>query len=156
MKYILGMAKSNLDLNGAKRQKMELDFLRIVYAVKELRLEGNVAQGYFLVMTKDLVDTIEQWKEKYKAGDSIIAGFPRLTDKQKRSISIEKSDNVQGMLLGTSGKSVAGRSSANIGKRMGEGALKKMIRRYEPNVKENYDQKLFPLGLKWDFYGIVE
>ena len=31
MKHILGMAKSNLDLSGAKASKLELDYLRIVH-----------------------------------------------------------------------------------------------------------------------------
>jgi hypothetical protein len=30
MKHILGIAKSNLDLSGAKTSKLELDYLRLV------------------------------------------------------------------------------------------------------------------------------
>ena len=36
MKHVLGMAKSHLNLNGAKREKLELDYLRLAYAVKDL------------------------------------------------------------------------------------------------------------------------
>jgi len=45
MKHILGMAKSFLDLKGVKSQKLELYYLRLVYAVKDLR-KGRDDQRY--------------------------------------------------------------------------------------------------------------
>ena len=42
MKHILGMAKSNLNLRGAKAQKLELDYLRLIYAVKGIREKDGI------------------------------------------------------------------------------------------------------------------
>ena len=44
MKHILGMVKRNLDMKGAKGPKLELDFLRLVYAVKDNRTPPNKPQ----------------------------------------------------------------------------------------------------------------
>ena len=54
MKHILGMAKSHLDLRGAKAPKLELDYLHLIYAVKEIREKGESAQGYLVVMTEEI------------------------------------------------------------------------------------------------------
>ena len=48
---ILGMAKSHLDLEGAKGPKLELDFLKIAYALAWLNVIGESGKGYLLVLT---------------------------------------------------------------------------------------------------------
>lgn len=47
--HVFGMAKSSLDLLGAKRQKLELDFLRLVYACQHYQANGCQAFGYLAV-----------------------------------------------------------------------------------------------------------
>lgn len=66
MKHVLGMAKSHLDLKGAKGPKLELDFLRLVYAVKELRARGDQANGYLLVMEEDIASRVKSWIKNIK------------------------------------------------------------------------------------------
>ena len=68
MKHVLGMAKSALDLRGAKGPKLELDYLRLLYAVKELRKRGDNAQGYLIVLTEPIHERTRQWENKYLAG----------------------------------------------------------------------------------------
>ena len=50
MKHVLRMVKSQLDLRGAKSQKLELAYLRLVYAVKEIKKQGDNALGYLVVL----------------------------------------------------------------------------------------------------------
>ena len=51
MKHVLGMVKSQLDLRGAKSQKLELDYLRLIYAVKKIRKQKDNAMGYLAALT---------------------------------------------------------------------------------------------------------
>ncbi len=134
---------------------MELDFLRLAYAVREFRCAGVGAQGYLLVMTQSLVSTVRQWIDKYATGDSVIVCCPTLSVEQEQALMREKAENIQGMLAGTLGEPVYGRSSARIGREIGEAALREVIRRYEPDVTEVFDKEEFPLGVSWDFYGLV-
>ena len=67
MRQIIGMAKSNLDLRGAKGPKLELDFLRLVYAVKEAKRENQETKAYLLVMTEKIKNRVNEWAKKYNA-----------------------------------------------------------------------------------------
>ncbi|MGH7645352.1 MAG: hypothetical protein ACREMR_07170, partial [Gemmatimonadales bacterium] len=77
MRHVLGMAKRHLDLNGAKAPKLELDYLRLVVAVRELRLRGQAAVGYLLVMTPTIKRRTQAWANKYGGVRSLkdVAGF---------------------------------------------------------------------------------
>jgi hypothetical protein len=65
MKHVLGMAKSFLNLEGARSQKLELDYLRLIYAVKEIRKRGDSALGYLVVLTPQIGIRLKQWENKY-------------------------------------------------------------------------------------------
>jgi hypothetical protein len=119
MKHILGMVKRNLDLNGAKGPKLELDFLRLVYAVKELRQSADEAKGYLLVMTSAIAERVAAWQTKYQAGDSVQVGTAQLSQEQLGTIHAEVRANVEGMVAGTVGEDVAGRSDATAGGQLG-------------------------------------
>jgi hypothetical protein len=155
MKHVFGMAKSNFDLNGAKSQKTELDFLRLTYSVREYRYRGIDAQGYLLVMTQGIVKTVKQWISKYETGDSVIVSYPPLSVENKEALKGEKVKNVEGIVAGALGEPVQGRSSAPKGKEIGKTALVEEIRRQEPEVFEIKDKGKFPFNINWDFYGII-
>lgn len=152
VKHILGMAKSHLDLKGAKGPKLELDLLRLVYVVKELRAKGDQAQGYLLVMTKNIATTAKSWMEKYQAVDAVVIDVADLSPADREALETEKKSNRTGMLAGSIGSIVGNQSNAVLGRQLGEDALKRLIMSQEPGVQERSKNE-FPFGISWDFYG---
>ena len=155
LKHILGMAKSNLDLKGTKAQKLELDYLRLVFAVKEMRKQGNNAQGYFIVMTDEVLRRVSQWEHKYLGKGHVEVIKVSLTDHIRSKIENEKAIHVVGMMESLVGGKTTGQSNANIGRAIGEDALVETIQRFEANVQRVRDENRFPLGIRWDFYGVA-
>ncbi len=156
MRYILGMAKRALDLNGAKRQKLELDYLRLVYAVKELRRQGKGAQGYLVVLTNEIYNTTSTWNEKYQANDTVKVLVASITEQERRDIENEINLNISGMLAGTAGEDTKGQSSAERGGAIGEHYLNELIKQYEPGVAKGINEKGFPFTISWDYLGKID
>jgi hypothetical protein len=156
MKHVLGMAKSFLDFNGSKSQKLELDYLRLVYAVKDLKSGGDDAQGYLVVLDPRISERVKRWENKYRGKGLVkIIDIP-LPDLVKNHLKQEKINNLAGMVAGVTGGVAGKRSSASFGQDAGETNLKKMIFRLEPGVKEVKDENKFPCYVRWDFYGVVD
>ncbi len=155
MKHVLGMAKSFLDLKGAKSQKLELDYLRLVYAVKDLRKGGDDAQGYLVVLAPRISERVKQWENKYRGRGFVEIIDVSLTNSDKYQLKQEKVNNLAGMAAGVTGGVAGERSSASFGRDAGENNLRKMIFRLEPRVKEVKDENKFPCCVRWDFYGVV-
>ena len=155
MKHILGMAKSHLDFKGAKAPKLELDYLRLVYAVKEMRKQGENAHGYFVVMTDEMVSRVYQWENKYQGKGHVEVKSASLAERIRHKLENEKAANLAGMIESLIGGRTAGRSNANIGREIGEDALGEIIHSLEPDVQRVRDENRFPLGIRWDFYGVA-
>ena len=153
MKHILGMAKSNLDMKGAKGPKLELDFLRLAYAVKELSSKGDSATGYLLVMTEEIAQRARSWTEKYQSGDAVVIAVANLSPTELVALRTEKENNVAGMVAGSLGNDVGSQSVAEMGRQLGERKLRKTIMDTEHKVQEIEDVNEFPLGIRWDYYG---
>lgn len=153
MKHILGMAKRNLDLDGAKGPKLELDYLRLVYAVNELRRRGEDAKGYLLVMTENIANRVATWQEKYQATDAVMVKVAPLTGEQRSALKAEVQANTAGMIAGTLGEDVAGKSNATVGGNFGEELLKQVIEVNEPGVLRNMNEREYPFKIRWDYYG---
>ena len=156
MKHILGMAKSFLDLKGAKSQKLELDYLRLVYAVKDLRKGRDNAQGYIVVLTPQISERLKQWESKYRGMDFVKIIDVSLPSFVKNRLKHEKANNLAGMTASVTGGEAAGRSSANFGRHTGDNNLRKVILGLEPRVSEVKDENSFPCCVRWDFYGVVD
>ena len=156
MKHILGMAKSHLDLKGSKSPKLELDYLRLIYAVKEIREQGDNAEGYLVVLAPDILERVKQWETKYRAEGCVKVVYVSLPSSDKSKLKREKARNIAGMVAGTMGSEVGGRSSANSSRNIGEKALERKIRESEPNVQKVTDINRFPFGIRWDFYGEID
>jgi|WetSurSiteA1Bulk_404760.scaffolds.fasta_scaffold46472_1 hypothetical protein len=154
MRHVLGMAKSHLDLKGAKGPKLELDFLRLVYSVMRLRQKGDSALGYLIVMTATIADTVSGWASKYDSAECVIVNVASLSAEQMQRLSAEKQGNVEGMVRGTLGNAVEGKSDAPYGKSLAEEALRECIRQREPDAREVMNKLLFPFGIRWDYYGV--
>lgn len=145
--YILGMAKSFLDLAGAKKEKLELDFLKILYAIKA-RKENEQVIGYMAVVKSDvdLEAKIESWKSKYSTSPVPIKVFS-LDDKEKiEQLKREKNKNKVGI-----NKNSKEYSEAKEGKEILERFLKKSIEdELKITIQNRKEDKLFEI--EWDYY----
>ena len=156
MKHILGMAKSFLDLKGSRSQKLELDYLRLVYAVKDLRNSGDSAQGYLVVLTPEIYKCVKRWENKYRSKDCVMVIDVSLPNPIKNSLKLEKENNKAGMVAGVTGGKAGGLSNAYLGRQTGEYALTDSILELEPKVKQIKDEYRFPCYIRWDFYGTID
>jgi hypothetical protein len=99
MKRVFGMAKSPLDLRGGKGRNLELDFLRLVYAVEHCRTSDlEEAQGYLLVITTGILSTVGGWVQKYDAADCVKILNAPLTAEDMDSLRREKAENAAGIV----------------------------------------------------------
>jgi hypothetical protein len=151
MRYILGMAKSSENGSGAKARNLELDCLRLIYAVAHLRREGHQAIGYLTVLSEPLRQTINGWVRKYDAAGLVQIIVPTLTEEQLQLYLAEKDRNRLGNVPG-SDKSLA---AAGYARDLGEQALRTHILATENGVRE-LDLKDAPHEVRWDFYGVAE
>jgi hypothetical protein len=156
MKHVLGMAKSFLDLKGARRPGLELDYLRLVYAVNELRSTGAEAQGYLGVLTPQISERVKRWENKYRGKDSVKVIELSLSSSVKTQLQTEKTNNLAGMRAGVSGGKAGARSRADFSRQTGEDALRGAILKSEPRAKQIKDNSSFPFDVRWDFYGTVD
>jgi hypothetical protein len=150
------MAKRHLDLNGAKAPKLELDYLRLLVAVRQLRQQGQDAAGYLLVMTSAIKRRAHAWASKYCAKDEVQVVVATLTPRRQRQVQAEVRANRIGMVEGSRGRPVRGRSDARMGGRLAERQLSAFIEKREPHVRKITDSKDLPLGIQWDYYGIID
>ena len=151
--HILGMAKSHLDLKGAKGPKLELDFLRLVYVIHRLDFIGETGKGFLLVFTQAIKKSAESWIQKYETDYDIEILLAELTEEEKHQLNEEKKRNREGMITGSQGEAVDCESNADFGKALGENKLCEAIKERYPDVTEITDVSKFPLGVSWDFYG---
>lgn len=70
--YYLGMAKSCLDLKGAKSVKVELDLLRLIYAVKELSNETTEVKAFMIIANNSIKERMQKWLNRYKTSQNKI------------------------------------------------------------------------------------
>ena len=155
MRHVLGMAKRHLDLKGAKAPKLELDYLRLMVAVRQLRQRGHDAAGYLLVMTPTIKRRTQTWASKYGAKDEVQVLVATLTSRRQRQVQVEVMLNKGGMIDGSRGRPVRGRSDARKGARWAERQLCALIEKHELGVRRISDSNRFPLRIQWDYYGVV-
>ena len=155
MKHIFGMVKSSLDLRGAKSRNLELDFLRLVYAVEHHRRLDEQAQGYLAVLGEAAAQRVDVWARKYDAEALVTCVRCSLTLSEEDVLQREKVANIAGMIAGTQRETVAGRSDATAGRQIGERLLRDAILSAEPGVREVMDSRSMPFAVRWDFYGTL-
>jgi hypothetical protein len=155
---ILGMAKSSLDLRGAKASKLELDFFKLAFAVQKLRSTGINALGYLLVVDKSVARAVEAWRKKYQVEHLVEDVLLKLPTPQERALlEAEKARNKAALsVIHDVQDTEKALSVASYGKKFGESALAELVHQLQPNkIKQIKDKRQFPLGIDWDFYGIV-
>ena len=142
------MAKSHLDLVGAKGQKLELEFLKIAYALARLNAIGESGKGYFLVLTKAIGKRANLWIEKYGTGNLVEVIVGNLTVREMDALREEKKKNREGMISGAQGNEVEGKSNADTGQQIGETKLREEIQKRHPHVTRIEDPREYPFGIK--------
>lgn len=149
--HVLGMAKSSLDLRGAKAPKLELDFLRLAYAVRELREADEEAIGYLMVLSPLVAKTVEGWREKYATGESVVILCEEIQGENLEALIKEKADNAIGFIQDRRfAEAEYELSLADLGKTLGETALLRAIEQRHPGLVSAPKP---PLGINWDYYG---
>jgi hypothetical protein len=152
--HVLGMAKSCLNLKGAKSAKVELDFLRLIYCIEKLRKEGQNAYGY-LAVVKGLEKNVENWIKKYK-----IDIYPKyfdiitveLNNVQNENLNTEKENNSKANVRHIDESIDKIFASGIEGERIFEDKLKKEIHKRHVELINIPDNKEMPLKIRWDFY----
>lgn len=139
------MAKSPLDLRGAKARNLRLDVELLARGLASLRAKGHEAVGYLLVFTEGVARRARGWD--VVSGDSELQVLvAKLSDSDLHAIRAEKVKNAAGTRSG-----VAADSIAALGQRLGEEALSSEVSARHPGVKLSDDPP--PLGVRWDFFG---
>ena len=145
---VFGMAKSGLIIHGGTVRNLELDFLRLIYAVERTRAEGNDAVGYMCVLNARMRRSIDNWIERYQTADAVCVILPDLDDEHVAKLEAEKNRNREGNRQGANRENAC----ANYGRDLAESALREHIRRIEMGVVES---QRYSLGINWDFLGFI-
>ena len=153
MTLVLGMAKSNLDLKGAKGPKLELDFLRLAYAKQHLQGDGREVRAFLVVAARKIKDLTDQWAAKYKAMGDVEVVVLECSAEEEAELIAEKKRNTEAMVSGTLGRESNGGSDAAHGKELGERFLRQLVCSKFAGIREISDEKFFPFGIRWDFFG---
>jgi hypothetical protein len=154
MDHIFGMAKSSLGLKPGQARALELDFLRLAMAIANCRRAGHSARGYLLVLAPGVRQRVATWIKKYRTGSDVCCLLHNCTPSELAALRREKAQNAAGV---TSARSGAGRrlSTAYLGMKIGEKALKRRIVRAEPGVQTCKEELDCLMDVKWDFRGVV-
>jgi hypothetical protein len=151
MRYVLGMAKSSLDTRGGKGRNLELDFVRLVLAVRTMTADGSTAHGYLLVLDERVASPVRKWQRKYAAQDLVSILVHTATASEQDSLREEKRLNA--LAITTQTPSQPSASAASLGEAVAEKALRAAINESEPGVVEAPPDAALPLGVRWDFFG---
>jgi hypothetical protein len=165
--YILGMAKSPLQLTkgtfnsiegdafsrtikpGSSRS-LELDFLRLVYAAKELGAKGHKVITYLMVATPEVVEKVQKWKEKYEVGEGIVHVVnASLNQAEIRQLIEEKAKNKNANTSNARNKEVNAR--ADVGKGILEDKLRDCIELKHGKREVIQERKEMPFQINWDY-----
>ena len=152
--HILGMAKSSLDLRGAKATKLELDYLRLLYAVERIQAQGGEAIGYLMVLSEKVAESAkENLVAKYGNNPAVSIIWSKPAKKGLKKLLAEKADQAGSLLLKKRiNQAEKELSVAKLGKELGETALLAQIAILHPGVQPSED---LPLSIQWDYCGIV-
>jgi hypothetical protein len=106
-------------------------------------------------MTPAIEARTRTWASKYGVEDEVDVAVPALESRRRRQLQAEARSNKRGMIDGSRGKPVRGRSNARKGASWAERQLQAVIERHEPSVRRIADARSFPLGIHWDYYGVA-
>ncbi|OGO24393.1 MAG: hypothetical protein A2Z28_01305 [Chloroflexi bacterium RBG_16_51_9] len=153
MKHVLAMAYHNI--RGHRTEKTELDYLRLVYAITKMRKEGEDAQGYFIAIAEGIPNQLSKWENDYRANQSVklISALP--SNYFNNSAGRRKMSDLSGIVATAILDTNPHRSNSAIRQSIQDGILDETMIALEPHIQQIKDESRFPLGIRWDYYGVV-
>lgn len=150
-RVVLGMVKSNLDMKGAKAPKLELDYVRLLMVVRDLRREGYDVKGYLGVTTAAIQGhVVNHWHKRYKASDDDVHVVVILDPSGRQLLDVEKLTNASANLPSPE---VAEDAIATEGKKL-EDRLRIKIIELEGELNEEPAERPYTCDIRWDFFGM--
>jgi len=146
MRHVFGVAFARVEMDSSAQQELELSFLRISYAILRAREDGDEAQGYLAVVRQEARDALRRLKSVYGVGDELTIVFASLLVSDLAMLA-DAAERVRTGEDEDAERKVAGHIAA--------GALRREISEKEPGAAEIRDIRAMPLGVPWDFYGVV-
>ncbi|MBN1855705.1 MAG: hypothetical protein JW846_01975 [Dehalococcoidia bacterium] len=146
MRHVLGIASAALAAGDPAFRTLELDFLRLAYAVAHLNAKGDDTCGYIVVLRQEIRDVLRRLRAKYEVGDGVNIVFASLLVSDMTRLS-DASD-----LLQSDDSSGAGR---DIAREVALSSLRREVFDREPCVEELVSTVTLPFDVAWDFYGVV-
>ena len=155
MKHVLVVVKPYPDVNGRRAARVELDYLRLVYTIGEMRKQGQNAHGYFIVIGDQIPRQMNKWEEDYKGKQCVelISTLP--TSHISTSLRRERIHDLSGMVTAAILGKTAATSSPKIIRDMADFITTETILDLEPGVRRIKDKNKFPFGIPLDYYGVV-
>lgn len=146
MRHVLGVAYPYLDHLGTHAVELELGLLRLAFTVDRLRVSGESACGYIVVLRQEIRDALRKMKVRYDIGEEVhvvfasllISDMTRLADAADRAASGGDDGDAEAVARG-----------------IAAGALEREVEASEPGVAVVSDRHLLPFGISWDYYGVV-
>jgi hypothetical protein len=147
---IYGMAKSYLDLKGAKCRGFELDFLRLALVADR---DANCKAAYLSApLPKSTgLEIVQIWNQKYGLSKVVIFVPTELDETEMRLLQVEKTGNRNANR--TKGNKQAG---AGYGEKLIEGKLMQHIQAHHPGIIGSTHREAHYLpGIRWDYFGTI-
>ncbi len=156
MKHILAMVKPYPDVKGHQASKVELDYLRLVHVVGEMRKQGENAQGYFIVIGDGIPKQMTRWEYYYRGKQCVELMSTLPTSPIGHSVGNEKSADLPGMVTAAILDRTSRLSNSSVRRKIEDLIMDATILALEPGIQRIRDESRFPFGLRWDYYGVVE
>ena len=165
-KYILGMAKSHLEvekgdhngiadafaksINPGSSRSLELDFLRLGYAATKLQSEDNEVFAYLMVTTSRMVEKVIKWRDKYcLSEDAVHIVDASLDEEEIRLLVEEKSKNSEANTPKAVDKTK--NAQANYSKELIESKLQAFIEKQHADENNHVVINEQPFKVDWDY-----
>ncbi len=147
MRQILGVACPCLSVRGSGASALELDFLRLSYAVAYLNSKREDTHGYIAVLRQEVRDAAQGLQRRYgvEAAVSIVFASLLVTDMTKLAEA-----------AGSSREDGVSETEESVARDIALNTLRREIAAREPDVVEKTTGGVLPFGVEWDYYGAVQ
>lgn len=150
------MAKSSLNLIGAKRQKLELDYLRLAYVCQHYQRLGHQAKGFLAVTTDAIANQAAKWQECYQVTPGVVEIVRvSLTEDELARLAYFQNLNRLGMSGTLDKASVARHADATYGRELVEGKLRDFVQEIYLGVTFSPDFRDPKMQISWDLFGAL-
>ena len=155
LKHILGMMQPHLHSQSTRLPKAELDYLRLIYTVSQIRKLGESVQGYFIVTDNGMLRRLKKLEQEYHSkeyADLIsvsITGYLKYPEGKGKTEAL--SEIVKAAITGENGS----QSASSIRRSIRDFILADTILGLEPDAQRVTDEGKFPFEVRWDYYGLT-